>query len=383
MKEVIIDKNDELVMKLLHFFITEQGYNPIVLHGAKNEIWLENLENSYKIVRIVSNYIHNNEQLEYDVFRTRHITKKIKKKTLSMNMNVLNIFINLGDSITIENYVHTEHMDSINIKNIKDIKKYDFVLEEFPTITNKTNFKEKGAELFFKITGEISKKSEEESIKAEEVFKIKKPIVTYTLIALNVIVFLFMYLFGAGSTDVLTLLKFGANYAPLVKIGEVWRLMTSVFVHIGLIHLLCNMYSLYIIGPQLESFFGKIKFLFIYIISGIIGNLFSVLLTDGISAGASGAIFGLFGALLYFGYHYRIYLGTVIKSQVIPLIILNLMIGFMGSGIDNYAHIGGLVGGILSSIAVGVKYKSSNFEKVNGWIVLGIFIGFLGYMIWM
>lgn len=383
MKEVIIDKNDELVMKLLHFFITEQGYNPIVLHGAKNEIWLENLENSYKIVRIVSNYIHNNEQLEYDVFRTRHITKKIKKKTLSMNMNVLNIFINLGDSITIENYVHTEHMDSINIKNIKDIKKYDFVLEEFPTITNKTNFKEKGAELFFKITGEISKKSEEESIKAEEVFKIKKPIVTYTLIALNVIVFLFMYLFGAGSTDVLTLLKFGANYAPLVKIGEVWRLITSVFVHIGLIHLLCNMYSLYIIGPQLESFFGKIKFLFIYIISGIIGNLFSVLLTDGISAGASGAIFGLFGALLYFGYHYRIYLGTVIKSQVIPLIILNLMIGFMGSGIDNYAHIGGLVGGILSSIAVGVKYKSSNFEKVNGWIVLGIFIGFLGYMIWM
>ena len=383
MKEVIIDKNDELVMKLLHFFITEQGYNPIVLHGAKNEIWLENLENSYKIVRIVSNYIHNNEQLEYDVFRTRHITKKIKKKTLSMNMNVLNIFINLGDSITIENYVHTEHMDSINIKNIKDIKKYDFVLEEFPTITNKTNFKEKGAELFFKITGEISKKSEEESIKAEEVFKIKKPIVTYTLIALNVIVFLFMYLFGAGSTDVLTLLKFGANYAPLVKIGEVWRLMTSVFVHIGLIHLLCNMYSLYIIGPQLESFFGKIKFLFIYIISGIIGNLFSVLLTDGISAGASGAMFGLFGALLYFGYHYRIYLGTVIKSQVIPLIILNLMIGFMGSGIDNYAHIGGLVGGILSSLAVGVKYKSSNFEKVNGWIVLGIFIGFLGYMIWM
>ena len=93
MKEVIIDKNDELVMKLLHFFITEQGYNPIVLHGAKNEIWLENLENPYKIVRIVSNYIHNNEQLEYDVFRTRHITKKIKKKTLSINMNVLNIFI--------------------------------------------------------------------------------------------------------------------------------------------------------------------------------------------------------------------------------------------------------------------------------------------------
>ena len=383
MKEVTIDKNDELVMKLLHFFITEQGYNPIVLHGAKNEIWLENMDNSYKIVRIVSNYIHNNEQLEYDVFRTKHIARKIKKKTLSMNMNVLNIFINLGDSAKIEGYVHTEHMDSIDIKNIKDIKKYDFVVQEFPTITNKTTFKEKGAELFMKITQDITKKNEEESIKAENIFKMKRPIVTYILVAINIIAFISMYLFGNGSTDGWTLLGFGANYAPLVKAGEVWRLVSSMFLHIGIFHLLCNMYSLYIVGPQLESFFGKTRFLFIYLISGIAGNLFSVLLTDGLSAGASGAIFGLFGALLYFGYHYRVYLGTVIKSQIIPLIALNLVIGFMSSSVDNWAHIGGLVGGVLASIAVGVKYKSSNFEKVNGWIVLGILFAFLGFMIWV
>ena len=383
MKEVIIDKNDELVMKLLHFFITEQGYNPIVLHGAKNEIWLENMDNSYKIVRIVSNYIHNNEQLEYDVFRTKHIARKIKKKTLSMKMKVLNIFINLGESATIENYIHTDHMDSIDIKTIKDIKKYDFVVQEFPTITNKTNFKEKGAELFMKITQDITKKNEEESIKAENVFKSKKPIVTYSLIIINILVFISMYFFGKGSTDALTLLTFGANYSPLVKLGEVWRLVTSMFLHVGLVHLICNMYSLYIVGPQLESFFGKTKFLFIYLIGGIVGNLFSALLTDGLSVGASGAIFGLFGALLYFGYHYRVYLGTVIKSQVIPLIVLNLFIGFMSSTIDNWAHIGGLIGGAIASIAVGVKYKSSNFEKTNGWIALGILLGFLGYMIWM
>lgn len=383
MKEVIIDKNDELVMKLLHFFITEQGYNPIVLHGAKNEIWLENMDSSYKIVRIVSNYIHNNEQLEYDVFRTRHIANKIKRKTLSINMNVLNIFINLGDSTTIENYTHISHMDSIDIKNIKDLKKYNFVLEEFPTITNKTNFKEKGAELFMKITQDITKRNEDESNKAEAVFSRKKPIVTYALIFINVMVFISMYLFGSGSNDVLTLLNFGANYSLLVKAGEVWRLFTSMFVHIGVLHLLCNMYSLYVVGSQLESFYGKIKYLFIYLASGIVGGLFSVLLTDSFSAGASGAIFGLFGALLYFGYHYRVYLGTVIKSQIIPLIVLNLLLGFMSTGIDNWAHIGGLVGGILISIAVGVKYKSSKFEKMNGWIVFGILLGFLGYMIWM
>jgi len=383
MKEVTIDKNDELVMKLLHFFITEQGYNPIVLHGAKNEIWLENMENSYKIVRIVSNYIHNDEQLQYDVFRTKHIAKRIKRKTLSMNMNVLNIFINLGDSAEIKEYIHTEHMDSIGIKNIKDIKKYDFVLEEFPTITNKTTFKEKGAELFMKITQDITKKNEEETIKAEELFRIKKPIVTYILIAINIFIFFCMYLFGNGSNDVATLVKFGANYEPLVKAGEIWRLFTSMFLHIGFFHLLCNMYSLLILGPQLESFFGKGKFLFIYIISGIIGSLFSVILTAGVSAGASGAIFGLLGALLYFGYHYRVYLGTVIKSQIIPLIALNLTIGFISSGVDNWAHIGGLIGGILTAIAAGVKYKSSNFEKINGCVVIGILVAFLSYMIWM
>jgi len=195
--------------------------------------------------------------------------------------------------------------------------------------------------------------------------------------------FICMYIFGSGSNDAITLVNFGANYSPLVKAGEIWRIITSMFVHVGLFHLLCNMYSLYIVGSQLESFYGKTKYLFIYLASGITGSLFSVLLTDGLSAGASGAIFGLFGALLYFGYHYRVYLGTVIKSQIIPLITLNLMIGFMSSGIDNWAHIGGLIGGLLASIAVGVKYKSSTFEKTNGWIVFGILICFLAYMIWM
>lgn len=98
------------------------------------------------------------------------------------------------------------------------------------------------------------------------------------------------------------------------------------------------------------------------------------------SAGASGAIFGLLGALLYFGYHYRVYLGTTLKSQIIPLILLNLFLGFTLEGIDNAAHIGGLVGGMLMAMAVGVKYKSATFEKVNGWILSFIFTAFLAFM---
>ena len=131
----------------------------------------------------------------------------------------------------------------------------------------------------------------------------------------------------------------------------------------------------------MESFLGKIKYLIIYLASGFIGALCSMIfIGNATSVGASGAIFGLLGSMLYFGYHYRVYLGNVMKSQIIPLIILNLAIGFMSSGIDNGAHIGGLVGGILMTMALGVDGKSSTFEKTNGWILTAIFVTFLGYM---
>ena len=83
------------------------------------------------------------------------------------------------------------------------------------------------------------------------------------------------------------------------------------------------------------------------------------------------------GALVYFGYYYRVYLGNAVKSQIIPLILLNLFVGFMSPGIDNFAHIGGLIGGILFTMALGVKYKSSKSEMINGWLISLIFITFL------
>ena len=355
MEEFVINKNDELVMKLLHYFITEKNYNPIVLHGAKDEIWLENMENdSYEIVRIVTNYIHNDEQLNFDLFRTKQITKRIKKKTFSFNMDVLSIFVNLGDSVNINN-VNMEHIDCASVKNIKDLKKYDFIMRNYPSITIDTDFKEKGMNLFMKITSDINKKNEEENIKANDIFKKKKPYITYGIIALNIIVFILMYIFGNGSYDVNTLIDFGALHSSLVKEGDIYRLLTCSFIHIGLLHLFFNMYALYIIGPQLESFYGKVKYLIIYLFSAVMGSLFSCLFTNGVSAGASGAIFGLFGALLYFGYHYRVYLGSVIRSQIIPLLIFNFALGFMLSGIDVSSHIGGLIGGILMSMTLGVK----------------------------
>ena len=141
------------------------------------------------------------------------------------------------------------------------------------------------------------------------------------------------------------------------------------------------MYALYINGIQLESFLGKGKYLAVYLLSALAGSVLSIFMSSGFSVGASGAIFGLMGSLIYFGYHYRVYLDSVIKSQIIPLVIINLLIGFFISGIDIWAHIGGLIGGILATMAVGVKYKSTSFEKINGWILYLIYTVFILYMV--
>lgn len=377
METNIDNHNDEMVMKLLHYFITKEGYNPIILHGVQNEIWLENQNGPYKIVRIVTEYIHNNEQFDYDIMKTMRITKKIKQKTFNITMSNLSIFLNLGDNvdeITNEN-AKAGNITCINIKDIEDLSKYSIVIDNFPDIQESTNFEEEGAELFFKLTNAIGKKSEEEAIKAEDVFKKKPPVITYILILINFIALLCTYIFGYNET-----ILWGANIREYILRGEYYRLITSMFLHAGIWHFIFNIYTLYIIGSQLESFFGKTKFLIIYLFSGITGNLLSMLLTNGASVGASGAIFGLLGSIVYFGYHYRVYLSTVIKSQIIPLIVLNLLIGFMIPDIDNAAHIGGLIGGVLITMGLGVKYKSDTSEKVNGIIVSIIFVGFLIYM---
>ena len=98
--EILMDDKNVLVMKLLHYFIIDKNYNPIILQGVENEIWLENLDEDYKVVRIVSSYIHNDEQFNFDMFKTKRIVKKIKKKTLSFSINTLSIFLDLGDNVS-------------------------------------------------------------------------------------------------------------------------------------------------------------------------------------------------------------------------------------------------------------------------------------------
>ena len=372
MDEIIIKSDDLLVMNLINYFITEENYKPMIIHGINDEIWLENLDNNYKIVRIVSHHIHNKEQLDFDKFKLSKIVKQVKRKTLSFKVKVLSIYTDIEDEKILNN-------DDVLITKEKDINNPKLV-SAFPDIVEKTNRKEDGLEYFIKVTDNINKKNEKRNKIAEKIFSYKQPIVTYIIMAICIILFILMELSG-GSTNSQTLLKYGANLDVLVKNGEYYRLFTCIFLHIGIMHLLCNMYSLYIIGREVENLFGKIKYIIIFILSGIFGSIMSLAFTHNtISAGASGAIFGLLGALLYFGMHYRTYLGEAIKRSIIPIIVVNLIIGLFAEGIDLAAHIEGLVGGVLVAMMVGVPDKSKTKDIINGTILTIIYLIFISYL---
>lgn len=362
-----LDNKNKLIMKLLHYFVTEENYNPIILQGVENEIWLENLESDYKIVRIVSNHIHNEEQMDYDRYKRDQITRKIKLKTFSFTLPILNIYIDLGDNVELDN---GKNISSVYIQDTKDFDKYEEVTKHLPDLKKNLKFKEEGVELFAKITGDLAKKNIKDTKENEDVFKIKTPYITYILIILNVLFYVYMVVFN--KYDYYTNLF--CNYGPYIRNGEYYRLITSMFVHGDIFHLGFNMYALYVIGKQVESYFGKFKYLIIYLFSGIMGNLVSMICNPNASIGASGAIFGLMGTLLFFGYHYRVYLGNVLLNQIVPLIVYNLVLGFMVPSIDNFAHIGGLASGYLISTSMGLKYKKDRSVQINYGIVTVLFV---------
>ena len=143
------------------------------------------------------------------------------------------------------------------------------------------------------------------------------------------------------------------------------------------------MYALYNLGPIVERYYGKTKFALIYFISGLLGNLFScVFMKDyGYSVGASGAIFGLLGSIFYFTFYYRATIQGILRSPVVPSILLNLSLGLFISGIDLMAHIGGLIGGLLVSMAIGIGDKGRRNDEINGFIVLILMFAFMIYLL--
>ena len=371
-----VNKKDQIMMQLAHYFITVENYTPIVVRGVQNELWLENIDAPYRIIRINTNHIHNDEQLKFDLFKIKNIVKQVKKKTLSLSIKTLNILVDVGNNVNLKG---DNKIDCVLVDMDKGIKKSKEINNLYPDLKENLLDEKDGIEFLINVTNDINQKTERDNKEFEKVFSKKNINFTYALIAINVIIYI-IGIIGelSGKYDIYTALALHRSY---VQMGEVYRLITSAFLHENVFHLLINMYALYIIGTQVETYLGKTKYLIVYLFSAITGSLLSCAMGVHWSLGASGAIFGLMGSLLYFGYHYRLYLDSALKTQIVPLIVLNLMLGFFIPNIDNSAHIGGLIGGLLMSMALGIENKSSKGDKINGIICSIIFVAFLVYLI--
>ncbi|MBM7650048.1 rhomboid protease GluP [Bacillus ectoiniformans] len=352
-------REEYLFWRLAHLFVVEQDYHLARLSDHRDEIWLENFSNkSAQVVRIVRKNLDWSSTIQRDVERASAAGERIRKQVIKRNLTVLNLYVTphapvdhneqnitrpfffpKGEKTKVESILFSQEDMAEAIERLQQ-------LLDIPVELNDLNaqFEEEAAIYQRAVLSYAVKKNEED----QQLFNFSKPFFTYLFITVQMAIFLMMELKG-GSTNSENLIRFGAKFNPLILEGEWWRLITPIFLHIGFLHLLMNTAALYLLGAAVERIFGRMRFLFIYLFSGFTGAVASFLLTPNLSAGASGAIFGCFGALLYFGAVYPKQFFRSMGMNVIVVIIFNLIFGFTVPGIDNAGHIGGLIGGFLAT----------------------------------
>lgn len=214
----------------------------------------------------------------------------------------------------------------------------------------------------------------ETRIAFHEQFNLRRfPLVTALFAALNVVAFLFIQHARLWYGDEAPLVL-GAKAAPLIEeAGQLWRVLTFTFVHADRLHLLANMAFILLLGLALENAFSRRSYLVIMASSGICSGVVSYLLTEEPSAGASGVVFGILGALVVFGIKYR----AVIPKQytyyfgwsVVPLLLITIYAGLSQPLVDNWGHLGGLIGGVVASLALPAEVLENKVVTASGWAI--------------
>ena len=213
----------------------------------------------------------------------------------------------------------------------------------------------------------------------------RRTIVTYTFLAIQIIAFLLMTING-GSTNIYTLINFGAKFNPAILAGELWRLVTPIFLHIGFMHILLNSITLYFLGTQLELIYGNFRFALIYLLGGLMGNIVSFAFSEAVSAGASTSLFGLFATAVVLGRLYpNNYAIRNMAQGFMLLIILNFVNGLASPSIDNWGHLGGAIGGGLATMFISVPGmvavdRGTRIKTFLSYVILAVSLILFGFI---
>lgn len=377
----LADQETFLTWRLAYELIHNCGYRLIRLNETQNEMWFENSKNKKaRMIRLIRSDIDWSNTVVRDKQLAAVQGEKLRKHLMARQLHILNIYISQFPPVD----ANREYLqEKISVGPDKTIIHTVLVTREgqnqafdeiSPLIGKQLNFDMKNeyepSDIHVMRQGVLSKVAAQHN-QERQLFDYSKPFFTYIFMVIQIIVFILMELNG-GSTNTETLIKFGAKYNPLILQGEWWRFITPIFLHIGVLHLAMNTLALYYLGTTVEKMYGRSRFLWIYLFSGFFGALASFLFTSSLSAGASGAIFGCFGALLYLGItHPQLFFRTM-GMNVLILIGINLVFGFSVPGIDNAGHIGGLIGGFLATGVVHFPKRSKWFRQLFFFILLVI-----------
>jgi len=366
---------------LAYSLVKDDGYKMLHMNTNTDEIWLEKYEQRQsKIIRFVHRGFDWKNHLKTDIASVFQRVKAMKKFFIGRTIEIYNVYITSHEPVD-DWHVLKKPMQ---LKEKKPLKMKVFYLTEENHIDEKARLLEQidsKVEYDFPIPSEqeqedevtayrlaLRKKLQERNKEAKNVFTFGKPKFMYFLIALNILMFLMLELNG-GSMNVENLIESGAKYNPAIMEGEWWRIVSSMFLHIGALHLFMNMLALYYLGTAVERIFGTGRFIVIYFLAGIGGGLTSFAFNENVAAGASGALFGLFGALLFFGMIYKQLFMQTMGKGIIFIVAINLVFGLMVPQIDMGAHLGGLVMGFIASGIVYVPQKKNRIVQALAFIV--------------
>ncbi|WP_416149372.1 rhomboid family intramembrane serine protease [Salipaludibacillus sp. HK11] len=364
----------------LHHLIRREGMRIIKLNEESEVAWIEDdRREPYQLIRLAHKNYDWSNYLKKDTVRTLEMAYKIRKNQKLGQANVVNVILSAYlpvddyEQITSQalpftaggkNQYRTILIPLNDLKNRLFPLATEWKLNDMPSYLSETYIEETGNEEQYiqSLKHSIKQSMKERQEKDRSLFLYGKPRFTFLLLAIILAIYALVEIQGS-TTSTLTLVQFGAKFDPLIVEGEWWRFFSAMFLHIGFLHLFMNSLALFYLGGAVERIFGTRRFIFIYFIAGFIGSVASFVFNDNVSAGASGAIFGCFGALLYFGLNHKRLFFRTMGMNVIVILIINLAFGFLVPMVDNGAHIGGLVGGFAASAMVGMPKEKGAVKK--------------------
>lgn len=361
--ELMIVQQDYLFWRMIEQLVVHHSYRLVHMAEDQREVWLEPYaKKDVQFVRLMRFDIDWGNWLARDIEKATATFESVRKKSYKRTTNVLNIYVSSFAPVD-EWEMHVDKpaqsgktvMKSILITRDRLHDQIKLIEEALGVSLRNLDEIFEQNDLDYEALNGLKQSiitSVRKSMKQEqEIFEQGKPFFTKIFLTIQLVLFVLLEMFG-GSTHTPTLIAFGAKVNELIYNGEWWRFVTPIFLHIGILHLLMNSLALYYIGMAVEKMYGSARFLFIYMFAGIVGTLSSFVFSPSISAGASGAIFGLFGALLLLGLLKPALFFRTIGPNILVVIGINLIIGFVIPNVDNAGHIGGLIGGFVAALVV-------------------------------